>query len=132
MVNVMTTADNSWGRRRPTFNIADRLRKAREEAGLDQTELAARIAVSRPTVSNYETGFSPPRLIVLRAWAAVCGVEEEWLVADYVQPSRKRRGTSITSRVADKSTGQYLAWIPLVIHGAGLRTPNRGRLRAVA
>lgn len=65
------------------FTLGDRLRKARVRAGLDQTELAQRIAVSRGTVSNYELGRGkrPPKTLVLRAWAHECGVTYDELVA---------------------------------------------------
>lgn len=108
------------------------MRKARETAGLDQREIADLIAISRQTVGNYETGLTPPRIIVLRAWARACDVEEDWLIDDYVQPSRKPRGMSITTRLAANTTGQYLAWIPKLIRGGGRQTGHRARLRAVA
>ncbi|NYS35952.1 helix-turn-helix transcriptional regulator, partial [Streptococcus danieliae] len=38
----------------PQFTISDRLRKAREHARLDQTQLAKRIGISRTSVSSYE------------------------------------------------------------------------------
>lgn len=66
----------------PQWTLGDRLRKAREHAGMEQGELASRIGVSRGTVSNYELGRGqrPPKVVVLRAWAHECGVPYEWLV----------------------------------------------------
>lgn len=66
----------------PQWTLGDRLRKAREHAGMEQGELAHRIGVSRGTVSNYELGRGqrPPKVVVLRAWAHECGVPYEWLV----------------------------------------------------
>lgn len=81
----------------PQWTLGDRLRKAREHAGMDQEELALRIGVSRGTVSNYELGRGtrPPKVVVLRAWANECGVPYEWLVDNFrptygmkVQPNR--------------------------------------------
>ena len=63
----------------PTWTLADRLRKAREHAGLEQSELADRMGVGRNTVSNYERAAHEPREIVLRAWATATGVPLEWL-----------------------------------------------------
>lgn len=64
----------------PEWSVHDRCRKAREDAGLDQAELAARIDVSRATISNYETGYvKAVRPIVLRAWALATAVPFEWL-----------------------------------------------------
>lgn len=62
----------------PAFTLADRLRKAREHAGLDQTQLAALVGVSRVTVSKYETG-APTRPAAVRLWALATGVDREWL-----------------------------------------------------
>jgi transcriptional regulator with XRE-family HTH domain len=66
----------------PTWTLGDRLRKAREFAGMEQDELARRIGISRGTVSNYELGrgVRPPKVVVLRAWAQECGVPYSWLV----------------------------------------------------
>ena len=63
----------------PAFTVADRLRKAREHAGLEQGDLAERMGVSRGTVSNNELGKVAPRRIVLRAWALATGVDVGWL-----------------------------------------------------
>ena len=64
----------------PTFTIHDRLRKAREAAGLDQVQLADIIGMSRTSVSNYETGvMAKPRKIVVNAWALATGVPVQWL-----------------------------------------------------
>ena len=64
----------------PEFTIHDRLRKAREASGLDQEQLAEAIAMSRTSVSNYETGAaSNPRKIVLNAWSLATGVPVQWI-----------------------------------------------------
>lgn len=69
----------------PQWTLGDRLRKAREHAGMDQLELANRIGISRNTVSNYElgNGTRPPKVVVLRAWANECGVPYEWVVDNF-------------------------------------------------
>ena len=66
----------------PRWTIADRLRKAREDCGLDQRELAARAGISRATVSNAERGVGTPNTATLRVWAAATGVSLAWLVDD--------------------------------------------------
>lgn len=63
----------------PAFTVADRLRKAREFAGLDQAQLAENMGVSRTTVSNNEGSKVKPRRIVLKAWALATGVDAVWL-----------------------------------------------------
>jgi transcriptional regulator with XRE-family HTH domain len=64
----------------PVFTMGDRLRKAREVVGLDQSEFAEQLGVSRGTVSNYERSSTENRKpIVIRAWALATGVPLEWL-----------------------------------------------------
>ena len=63
----------------PTWTVADRLRKAREHAGLDQTELADLVGISRNTISNYERGQTAPKRPVLLAWSLATGVPRAWL-----------------------------------------------------
>ncbi|WP_130866646.1 helix-turn-helix domain-containing protein [Acidipropionibacterium timonense] len=63
----------------PVWTQADRLRKAREFAGLDQTELADAMGVSRASISASERGLSQPRRLTVRAWAMACGVPASWL-----------------------------------------------------
>jgi transcriptional regulator with XRE-family HTH domain len=67
---------------RPQWSIGDRLRKAREDAALDQRELAERAGISRATVSNAERGVGTPNTATLRVWAAATGVSLAWLVDD--------------------------------------------------
>lgn len=64
----------------PEIQVRHRLRIAREYAGLEQSELAAHIGVSRTAISNAEKGRSSPRRIVLNAWALACGVPVSWLI----------------------------------------------------
>ena len=63
----------------PAWTVADRLRKAREHAGLEQAQLAADLGVSRNTVGNYEGGKVTPRRPVLVSWALRTGVPLSWL-----------------------------------------------------
>ncbi len=63
----------------PVWTLPDRIRKARQHAGLDQHELAARTGISRNAISSYENGTTTPRGPQLRALADECGVSYEWL-----------------------------------------------------
>lgn len=52
--------------------LANRLRVARAEHGLSQTELANAVGVSRQTISSIETGqYSPSALLAFRLAAAL-------------------------------------------------------------
>lgn len=63
----------------PEWSMADRLRKARELTGLDQTEFADEIGVSRGTVSRYERGEATAKRPILTVWAMRTGVPLTWL-----------------------------------------------------
>lgn len=64
----------------PEWTVADRLRKAREHAGMKQIELAEEIGVSRNSISNYESSVVAPRRIVINAWSAATKVPVSWLM----------------------------------------------------
>ena len=63
----------------PSFTVADRLRKAREVTGMDQTEFAEHAGLSRAGVSNAERGESTPRRSTLKLWALASGVPLYWI-----------------------------------------------------
>lgn len=88
--------------RAPRFTIHDRLRKAREEAHLSQTELAETIGISRQSVSNHETGATTHiKRIVLNQWALACGVPLDWLRESPKDgPDRPRSQSRCIGRVA--------------------------------
>ena len=70
----------------PEWTVQDRLRKARESAGLEQAELAARIGVARTTIGNYERGITPPKRPLLLSWALATGVPSDWLESGKESP----------------------------------------------
>lgn len=70
----------------PEWTLGDRLRKAREDAGLSQVELALSIGVSRGTIGNAELDDRRPLPITLRAWADATGVPLEWLLTGTASP----------------------------------------------
>lgn len=66
----------------PSWSLGDRLRKAREAAGLEQRELATRAGISRATISNAERGVGNPNLATLVSWAEACEVPVAWLMGE--------------------------------------------------
>jgi transcriptional regulator with XRE-family HTH domain len=64
----------------PTWTLADRLLKARTNAGMGQVELAQITGLSRQTVSNYERGIVTPRRSGVELWALATGVPLGWLL----------------------------------------------------
>lgn len=64
----------------PQWTIGERLKKAREDAGLDQEQLAARIGIHPNSVSAYEKNKREhPKRLVVREWARVTAVPEWWI-----------------------------------------------------
>ena len=63
----------------PAWTLGDRMRKAREHAGLKQSELAAEIGIARSSIVNYESSRTEPSRPILLSWALRCGVPFEWL-----------------------------------------------------
>jgi len=95
----------------PEWTLGDRLRKAREFAGLHATQLADEIGIGRNSVSNYENGHTKPRRPVLQAWAMRTGVDYEWLVTGQAtRPSvpageGAERAAAITFQAPDTPKG---------------------------
>lgn len=63
----------------PEFTLGDRLRKAREWAGVSTDEMAVVIDVSSRTIGNYENDRTPVRGPVISEWALRTGVPVEWI-----------------------------------------------------
>jgi transcriptional regulator with XRE-family HTH domain len=63
----------------PSWTLGDRLKKAREFAGLKQPLLASELGIARSSITNYETDRTTPSKAVIMAWALRCGVPYQWL-----------------------------------------------------
>ena len=81
----MTSAYESG--RVPEIQVHHLLRIAREFAGLEQSELAERIGISRTSVCSAEKGRTHPRRITLNAWALATGVPVTWIITGEGPPS---------------------------------------------
>ena len=79
MIGHMTTSTHMAGAV-PHFTVADRVRKAREYAGMQQTELANAAGMARSGVARIESGKGgTPRRSSLIAIAFATGVDLTWL-----------------------------------------------------
>ena len=110
----------------PDWRIEDRLRRAREHSGLDQTELADQMGVSRATISNYERGITNSRRPIIVAWAMATGVDVNWLLgedpggsASAPAPATVPEYTNVPAQHVDKDGGCDCGSAP-----SGTRTPN--------
>ncbi len=87
--------------------VAERLRLAREHAGLSQQEFADRLGYSRRQVIAWETATNAPPIWALSAVRRECNVDPEWILSgpgkvplrDAVRLEADR-GTRLTDEVA--------------------------------
>lgn len=72
----------------PIWTFQDRIRKAREHAGLTQSALAEALGVAAGTIQRWEKGALNPRPKALEALAEATGVSLDWLLqGDSASPS---------------------------------------------
>ena len=75
--NTYIVTKKTSGKRRPRTAedgaAGDLLRRAREKAGLTQTELADRLGHTQQAVAQAERAESNPTVSFLRRWARACG-----------------------------------------------------------
>ena len=60
--------------------IGERIKKAREEAGLSQEELSKRLKIGKRTLIDYEKGVSEPKPSTLLKIADICNTDAGWLL----------------------------------------------------
>lgn len=76
----------------PTITLPQRLRIAREHAGLEQLALAEVSGVSRATISAAENGRTTPSRATISLIAFACGVSREWLATGQVNENPDPKG----------------------------------------
>lgn len=70
------------------MTVGQRIRVARNKAGLTQRELAARAETATGTIQQYELEKRQPRLEQLRRIANVLGVDINWLMNGHTMEER--------------------------------------------
>lgn len=68
----------------PVMSLQQRMRISRENAGLNQEEMAKKIGIGRATYAKTEQGVREPRRGELLAIAAITGVDSHWLATGEV------------------------------------------------
>ena len=71
----------------PVFSLGERIRKAREDAGMSQQQFAEELGVDRKTVGNWEADRNQPRYRDLMLISSVADVSLEWLAGDLFRPT---------------------------------------------
>ncbi|MHA7293681.1 helix-turn-helix domain-containing protein [Arthrobacter sp. HLT1-21] len=83
---------------RPDWDLTDKLRKAREHAGMEQGQLAEALGVSGRTIGRYEQG-APVKRATLIAWSMATGVALDWLMnEESPSPDGARLSSGCTPR----------------------------------
>lgn len=67
--------------------LASRIKQARKQAGLTQKDLAQRVGVSQPVISQLENGENLQSVHLL-AIAKACGVDSDWLASGEEKPEQ--------------------------------------------
>ena len=86
----------------PTFDQADRMKKALRDVGMSTTEMAEFLGITRETAGRYMSGAAKVPLQTLRLWSLRTGVPMEWITDGVVpsdldkatDPPAKKRATS--------------------------------------
>ena len=108
--------------------LGDRLREAREYLGLSQQEVSTLLGVSRPAVSQIESGRRKVSTLELREFARVYRRPYEWLVGE-TEPSPEDEVTQAlyrtTRELSERDKAQLLSFAQF-LNGAGGPPPIPG------
>lgn len=87
----------------PKWTFADRLRRARREAGLSQEELADLLGVKTSRLSGWESGYNEPRKVVevAQQLEEKLGVRASWLLGITVTVGYPQRPGQVPFLVPD-------------------------------
>lgn len=72
----------------PPRSTGARIRAARKERGLSQTELAGAVGVTQPTVANWEHDAHTPRRAALPKLASALAVTPDWILKGAAAPRK--------------------------------------------
>lgn len=104
--------------------IGERLRWAREQAGLSQTQIARMLKYHRPTISQIEAGQRVVRPDEIARFASLYGVQEMWILhGDCGIDSKRNARVEIAARELAKLRKEDLDAILKVIK---VMRSNRG------
>lgn len=108
------------------MKLSEKILYCRKRAGLSQEALAAKLGISRQSVSKWETGESQPETAKLAVLSAALGVSVDWLLSEYgtEAPREAADGLPRTLRGAARRwgwlAGAYLALAGLFMGGMGV------------
>ena len=83
------------------------VRRLRQERGMTQAELAARLSLGRTSITNLEKGQQSPPLSMLPEIASALGVDPVRLIAGAVRDGGSADAGSLTATVHDKDLRRW-------------------------
>jgi transcriptional regulator with XRE-family HTH domain len=101
--------------------IANRLRTAREAAGLTQGQVAVKLSLHRPTISEIEAGRRKVSAEELMTLADLYGVDVKWLVnpgKNKTSPDKILLAARQLSKLKDKDLNRLLKLVQM-LRGSG-------------
>lgn len=106
-------------------SLADRIKAARTHADLTQKELAQKVGVSQPVISQLEKGENLQSVHLLKI-AGVCGVRAEWL--DTGKGSMTETDVALNEQVGEYGSGAAAKVMELLSKHGKLTSEAQGRL----
>jgi len=92
----------------PDKNLAERLRAAREQAGLSQGQVAKIMHYQRPTISEIEAGRRKVTAEELGTFSDIYGVTTEWLLGRPSSTENVPQGLLLAARELGKMNQEDL------------------------
>ncbi len=91
------------------FSLGERIRKAREDLGVSQQQMADALGVDRKTIGTWEKGQHTPRYRDLMLISSVSDVSLEWLAGELFRPHAGRDEAAPTPEGRNRSSRGYAA-----------------------
>jgi transcriptional regulator with XRE-family HTH domain len=83
------------------------VRQLRQERGMTQAELAARLSLGRTSITNLEKGQQSPPLSMLPEIASALGIDPLDLIANAIGDRRSAETDSLAARVHDEDLRRW-------------------------
>jgi len=109
--------------------LANRVRMARELAGLSQGQVAKRMNVHRPTISEIEAGRRNLKAEEIEYFANLYGVDMKWLISGEVSEEKLSSGVLAAARELNSMSPEDLDLLMetiKIIKSKGTHVKNQG------
>lgn len=98
------------------MNVGEKIKQARERAGLTKKELAERLGVVYQTVSRFETGTRMPKIQMLKKISTALGIEDYTVFLDSTDIEVfKELATKMEFSMSDRLMGEQIRSLVLPV-----------------